>query len=514
MVELGRIRTGQRVLNKAGTTLIPSKLDSFRFTSPAEHLIKAIAALYGGEVKPFTGEGVVGRQFEVITDVSSIPVYLTRQKIDPFYEQWKGGVCVRRCDGERDLIHGNPCDCARTDEGLPSGCKPTTRINMMLAEVPGIGQWRLESHGIYAAMELSQLAFLVEKAPAPIPARLILEARQRKFFSVKKGKVEVRDYFVPVVMVDAVTSRDVVMGGDAMSQALRMAAGAQELESPPSAPALPAAPAPQPKPKPVDPAMIERAMARIAAASTMEELADIQKRIQSIGSPESLVAAWKERFKVVGMAALEGPAQAEADIVVEAVLERVRTASVAEMDALWDEIEAMGLPDLVARAWGARRDQIAVELLERIPNAAREALDVMREAIERLGSPESLVGAWKTRYEHLAAEDARLAREAAAAAEGTPRDRTPADGFEAAWEGEEASATQGAAPAAAPEPPSEQEMAARKAAMMTLLGEAGTRGMKMTAVNDMLFKRYGRVATEVSAAELAQVTAELAGAPR
>jgi len=418
MVELGRVRTGQRVMNRAGTKLIPKKLDSFRFTSPAEHLIQAIAALYGGEVGPFTGEGVVGKQFGVITDVDDIPIYLPAQKIDPFYERWQGGVCVRRCDGERDMIHDKPCDCRSGEDRV---CKPTTRINLMLADVPGIGVWRLESHGIYAAMELSQLAFLLERPPAPIPARLILELRQRKFFNQKTREVEVRDYYVPVVMVDAVTSRHVVMGGDALSQALRMTEGTPALEAASSAPALPAAPAPQ-QPKPVDPEMIKRALERIASATTGDELADIQRRIVSIGSPAELVEAWKARAAEIAEASIKATAPAA------------------------DE------PALVA------------------------------DAVQ------------------VAAEDAQQA---------------PADGFEGAWEGEEVRTTsETAAPPAAPEAPNDVELAARKAAMMTLLGEAGARGMKMTAVNQLISDRLGKVATDATAAELTALAAELAGAPR
>ena len=312
LTEMGRIRLGQRVAKRNGPGTRPDKLDTFKFTSPAEHLIEEIAALYGGEPQPFTGEGVRGKQFQVITEINVIPVYLPRQKIDPFYEQWGGQVCTRRCDGERDMIHDEPCDC---DPDLRK-CKPTTRMNLMLADVSGPGFWRLDTHGIYAAMELSQLATMLQMATMPIPARLLLEARQRKFFNRAEKKVEVRDWFTPIVILDGVTPRMLMTGGEVLERAIQggsavqpaveTATAARAIEATPAAPAAP------------DPKVIERGLAMISVA-TPEQMPDIHARIQKMGSPSVLLDAFKLRLGE------------HAD-----AMER---AEVAEMETAWEAVE-------------------------------------------------------------------------------------------------------------------------------------------------------------------------------
>lgn len=300
LAEVGRIRLGQRVATAKGGTR-PAKLDTFRFTSPARSLIEEVAALYGGTVSEFTGEGVRGKQFQVTTDQNVIPVYVPRQTIDPYYESWARGVCTRRCDGEHDLIHDNPCDCRPEKRA----CKPTTRVNLMLADVSGPGYWRLESHGIYAAMELSQLALLIQQVQIPLPAKLLLEARQRKFFNREEEKVETHDWFTPVVLLDHITPRMLVTGGEAVERAVSAApapSGPAAVAAAPESRALPSAPAAP------DPAMIERGLVAIRSA-TPEQMDDLRKRVAKLGDPEVLLEAFQVRL---GEHALEGRAKADA----------------------------------------------------------------------------------------------------------------------------------------------------------------------------------------------------------
>jgi hypothetical protein len=293
LAEMGRIRLGQRVPTAKGGTR-PAKLDTFRFTSPARALIEEIAALYGGTASEFTGEGVRGKQFQVTTEHNVIPVFVPRQTIDPFYESWARGVCTRRCNGEHDLIHDNPCDCNPEKRA----CKPTTRVNLMLSDVSGPGYWRLESHGIYAAMELTQIAQLIQRVEIPLPAKLLLEARQRKFFNREEGKVETHDWFTPVVILDHLTPRMLITGGtEAVERAVQSggAAPAPALEGAAESRALPAAPPPAPAgPKQWDPAVIERAMAAIASAQP-EGMADLHQRVQKLGH-EGVLAAFQARL--------------------------------------------------------------------------------------------------------------------------------------------------------------------------------------------------------------------------
>lgn len=346
LVELGRIRTGQRVRAQSGK-LRPDKLETFKFTSPIEHLIVEVAALYGGEPGPYVSEGVRGKQFQVVTDTNTIPVYLPQQRIDPFYERWAGGVCTRRCDSIRDSIHDAPCDCDPDPEERI--CKPTTRLNVMLADVPGLGQWRLETHSVYAAMEMTQLAGLLAAVSMPVPGRLVLESRLRKFFNRKKQQVETRDYYVPIVVIDSVTARQVQVGGDALTQAIRVsnaiavgdestrairnggspveveaAAAARAIEATPAAPAAP------------DPEAIRRGLARIGSAKP-EQMPALHARIKEMGSPRELVDAFQLRLGEQAVAAAQttkelggSRTEGEAGSVAEAAESRSETPETAE----------------------------------------------------------------------------------------------------------------------------------------------------------------------------------------
>lgn len=288
LTEVGRIRLGQKVKTSNGKER-PDKLDTFRFTSAAEHLIIEIAALYGGIVKPW--DGGRGKQWEVIVDSTLIPIYLPRQSIEPWYEAWKGGVCQHRCDGVHDHLTDSPCSCDAEERS----CKPTTRVNVLLADVPGLGVWRVESHGYYAASELSQLADLIAGISMPLPGRLMLEARGRKFFNRKTQKVEVRDYFVPVVLIDSVTARQVHVGGDALTRALQMGranAALTAVESAPAARAIEATPTVATEP---DPKVVERGLTMIGSA-TPGQMSDIHARIKKMGSPQVLVDAFQLRL--------------------------------------------------------------------------------------------------------------------------------------------------------------------------------------------------------------------------
>jgi hypothetical protein len=102
--ELGRIRLGQ--VNRSNGKTRPEKLDRFRFTSASEPLLAKVAALYGGTVQPWTPQGGGAEAFEVITDSTRIPILVPPQPVTQYFEQWSGGGCVRRCDGQTELLSG------------------------------------------------------------------------------------------------------------------------------------------------------------------------------------------------------------------------------------------------------------------------------------------------------------------------------------------------------------------------------------------------------------------------
>ena len=190
--ELGRIRIGQKVATSSGGTR-PSKLNRFRLTSPSRELLDRVAKQYGGTVAPWTPDGGTG-QYEVITEATRMPIKVPNQPVSQYYELWSGGGCQRRCDGVTELLKDRPCICGPDPQRRQ--CKPTTRLSVVLSEVPGVGVWRLESHGYYAALELPGVAELLAKAGGYVDAFLGLEERTAK----REGKT--LRWMVPTIDVD------------------------------------------------------------------------------------------------------------------------------------------------------------------------------------------------------------------------------------------------------------------------------------------------------------------------
>ncbi|MGW1979192.1 recombination directionality factor [Streptomyces sp. NPDC001889] len=190
--ELGRIRIGQKVPTSNGRTR-PAKLNRFRLTSPSRPLLDKVAAQYGGTVAPWTPDGGTG-QYEVITDATRMPILVPHQPVSQYYELWSGGGCQRRCDGVTELLKDRQCLCGPDPHDRQ--CKPTTRLSVVLAEIPGVGVWRLESHGYYAALELPGVAELLARAGGYVPAHLGLEERTAK----REGKT--LRWMVPTIDVD------------------------------------------------------------------------------------------------------------------------------------------------------------------------------------------------------------------------------------------------------------------------------------------------------------------------
>jgi hypothetical protein len=203
--EVGRIRIGEQVTGSNGKPR-PAKLDKFRITTASRRLIDEVARLYGGEVRKWTGSPS-GVQWEVYTDASSMPVVVPPQNfLTQWYEMWSGGGCQRRCDGQTEQRIGQPCLCPADlyERGQLAAkgkaCKATTRLNIMLAEVPSIGVWRLESHGNNAAIEMPGVAEVLAQAGGYVEG--VLELQQRKQIVQKPGGgSETRQFIVPYLDV-------------------------------------------------------------------------------------------------------------------------------------------------------------------------------------------------------------------------------------------------------------------------------------------------------------------------
>ena len=233
-VEVGRIRLGTsetRQSRQGKDYQAPVKLERFRLTSRSEQLIREAAELYGGEVEPWIPQSGGAQQWELVIASTSIPVIVPPDACSQYYEQWTAGKCTRRCDGLRELLGETPCVCGPDpDQKKQSGCKPTTRLSLMLANMNGIGIWRLESHGYYAAAELPAVADLLSAAGGNIEARLEMEERSAQVPDPRDpGKTVTSRFMVPVLHVEATPAA--IIGTFGSRQAIETGPARQAIEA-------------------------------------------------------------------------------------------------------------------------------------------------------------------------------------------------------------------------------------------------------------------------------------------
>lgn len=173
MRQLGEIRLGHVVPTRNGKTR-PAKLDKFRFTSPSREILTEVAALYGGEVKPWTPANGGPAEFEVYSQANRLPVLIPpKDAVSQWYELYAGSKCQRRCDGVTEHKSDRPCMCDPDDRE----CAMTTRVNVMLRDVPALGQWLLISKGYYAAVTLPPAAELLSQAGGYVAGWLGMEEK-------------------------------------------------------------------------------------------------------------------------------------------------------------------------------------------------------------------------------------------------------------------------------------------------------------------------------------------------
>jgi hypothetical protein len=192
LAEQGRIRMGNKVATASGKGDRPNKLANFRFTSPDQSAIEALAVLYGGEARPWHDpKANPPNQWEVYSTAPKINVWLPGlDAVDTMYEQWAGGGCTRRCDGVNVQVAVQSGDgdyemesaaCICNAEGKLS-CKPTTHLAVILPDLqPFGGIWRLTSRGWNAMQELTAMAQVVGvlfDSGKPIMATLGITDRQ------------------------------------------------------------------------------------------------------------------------------------------------------------------------------------------------------------------------------------------------------------------------------------------------------------------------------------------------
>jgi hypothetical protein len=269
MMELGRCRLGTK-----GTKGEPKKLDTFRWTSASRTLLEAIAASDGGTVQEWKDAPDEG-MFEIVTERSQVdiiipPVFSANDgtpttPYSQWFELWSAAGCQRRCDGQTEALSGKPCLCAGTVEADGEDareCKVTTRFSFMRPDIPGLGVWRLESHGWNSAVELPGTLEVMMLAAAEskfIPAVLRIEHRTKK----QPGQ-PTKKFIVPVIDLPGVTVNQLVSGD--IPLAINAPVGPAH-----GRPALPAGP-----PPPADPAFEREGAAEFGEPPAFPETSPAQ----------------------------------------------------------------------------------------------------------------------------------------------------------------------------------------------------------------------------------------------
>lgn len=246
MREIGRIRMGDQVAyvdDKGREKKRAHRLDEFRLTSTSRALLEQAAAAFGGEVTPWPEAPVEG-SWQLYTTSRSLPIAIppSAEPYTIWYELWSGGGCQRRCDGETVTVSTEKglqtTGCLCDPDPEERECKLTTRVNVMLPDIPVLGVWRLESHGYYAAVELPGILEIISSAAAQgliLPGELRIEQRR-----VKRPGQPPKEFPVPVIDLQ-VPMRDLVAGA-LRQQSLAMGGERPALEAGDETPARGAAP--------------------------------------------------------------------------------------------------------------------------------------------------------------------------------------------------------------------------------------------------------------------------------
>ncbi|MFD5058224.1 hypothetical protein [Streptomyces sp. NPDC058394] len=283
--ELGRLRTGWSVPNPDPKKRPrPVKSKTWVLSSHAEHYVAAAAEAWGGKVERWQPQGNGAPQFRVITEAEQIDALLPPgDPLSQNNEMWNKGGCMRRCNGQTELISRQPCLCMREfgeDWYLlrqdtykkDKVCAATSRLSVVLEDMPDVGVWRAETHSFYAANEMAGTVDMVLSGTGGegvVPVTLRIEPRTR----VAGGQTK----HFPVVVVEVRGERHRSRDGPGQD----LAGG----DDPSGSRAVAAIEAPRPD-----------YLARAEGALTVDDVQDVYRDAHAAGHlNDELVAALSKR---------------------------------------------------------------------------------------------------------------------------------------------------------------------------------------------------------------------------
>lgn len=270
--EHGRLRTGYTQGKR------PMRSATWVVTSHSEEHVRTAADLWGGEPQQWKPLNSTIEQWRVITRASSIEALITPgDPLNQYNEMWSAGGCQRRCDGDTELLSRQPCLCAARfgedwhQQKKGTVCSTTSRLNVMLPDLSGMGMWRAETHSFYAASEWGGMVDMVlagTKGDGFVPVTLRIEPRQ----VIREGQT--KKFPVVVVELRGVTPRQALAGPMNAATALNPGAAGQ---------ARAAIEAPRPD-----------YLAEAEGALTPDDVGDVYRRANAAGHlNDELVAALK-----------------------------------------------------------------------------------------------------------------------------------------------------------------------------------------------------------------------------
>lgn len=217
--EIGRIRMGAKkeVQTRNGTRTIPDKLDTFRLTSDNRAVLDAAAALYGGRVQRWEDAPDEG-MWQVVTAAAELDILIPRslRSVSQWWELWQGGTCMRRCDGATEQVSGSACLCgdARGEDGRKDVCDVVTRLSVILPRLPGLGLWRLDTGGWFAASTIpSTIDLLLALDQRPMVPAVLRAVQASKRERDDQGRVQTHRFVKPVLDAPGITIGQMVDSG-------------------------------------------------------------------------------------------------------------------------------------------------------------------------------------------------------------------------------------------------------------------------------------------------------------